>query len=443
MYDLYALTVDDIRIVEEGDVMKSIFVRIAKSGSAITDDTQDRYIEGKNMVTIPLKPGKEKSLRQRHPWVFSGALASVPAKVASGESVELISNENEFLARGAFSPYSQIAVRVWTFDPSESINDAFFHSRLLQSIQRRRQFLSNGSTTAFRLVNAESDGLPGLIVDQYEEFLVIQCLTAGVEFWKQEIVNQLKQLIPHQGIYERSDADIRTKEGLKPTKGLISGKHPPELVEMKEGSLRFLVDIVHGHKTGFYLDQRENRKQLLSYASKADVLNCFAYSGGFGLYALTGGANHLTNVEISPSVMKLLEKNLKINGLNKSSIDNRQGDVFEVMRSYRDHGRQFDLIVLDPPKFSDSRSQLPRALRGYKDINWLAFRLLRPGGILFTFSCSGILKPALFQKVVADAALDARRDVQIIQRLGQAADHPISLYFPEGSYLKGLICRAD
>lgn len=395
------------------------------------------------MISVTLKPGKERSLRRRHPWVFSGALASVPDDIAIGESVELISRDGEFMATGAFSPRSQITVRVWTFDPDESIDEAFFHSRLLRSIGRRRQSSANDSTTALRLVNGESDGLPGLIVDRYEDYLVIQCLTAGIEFWKQAIVSRLQELMPNKGIYERSDVDSRTKEGLKPIKGLLSGKQPPALLEIREGSLRFLVDVVNGQKTGFYLDQRENRKHILSYASQADVLNCFAYTGGFGLYALLGGARHLTNVEISSSALKLLEKNLKINRIHESSTENSHGDVFGVLRRYRDEGRQFDLIILDPPRFADSRSQLGKALRGYKDINWLAFRLLRPGGILFTFSCSGLLEPALFQKVVADAALDAKREAQIIQRLEQAADHPTLLSFPEGAYLKGLVCRAD
>ncbi|OGT29130.1 MAG: 23S rRNA methyltransferase [Gammaproteobacteria bacterium RBG_16_51_14] len=395
------------------------------------------------MTTIMLKPGKEKSLRRHHPWVFSGALAKVPGHVAIGETVELVTSNGDFMATGACSPHSQITVRVWSFDAGVAVNAAFFHSRLRQAIQRRKQFQADFSTTALRLVNAESDGLPGLVVDQYDTYLVIQCLTAGAEFWKQVIVDQLGQLLPGHGIYERSDVDIRTKEGLTPVKGLLSGRQPPATVEIREASLRFLVDIVNGHKTGFYLDQRENRKHIRDYANQADVLNCFAYSGGFGLSALIGGARHVTNVEISREAIRLLEANLAINNLDKSSVDNIQGDVFAILRGFRNEGRQFDLIILDPPRFADSRSQLQKALRGYKDINWLAFRLLRPGGILFTFSCSGLLEPALFQKVVADAALDAGRDAQIIQRLGQAMDHPVALCFPEGSYLKGLICRAD
>ncbi|MGK5094354.1 class I SAM-dependent methyltransferase [Deltaproteobacteria bacterium TL4] len=396
------------------------------------------------MIPLKLKPGKEKSLRRHHPWVFSGALASFSEKMAPlGETVEIQSTDGQFMARGAFSPHSQISVRIWTFDPKELINAEFFHSRLHTSIQRRKPLLASQSTTALRLVNAESDGLPGLIVDQYGEFLVIQCLSAGIEFWKREIVDQLNQLLPNSGIYERSDAEVRLKEGLPTVKGVLWGKTPPPLVEIQENSRTFLVDLLNGHKTGFYLDQRENRKHLLPYVSQAEVLNCFAYSGGFGIYALTGGAKHLTNIEISQPTLQLLEENMALNHIDKSLVANEQADVFEILRHYRNQGRQFDMIILDPPKFADSRNQMPKALRGYKDINWLAFRLLRPGGILFTFSCSGLLEPPLFQKIVADAALDAKREAQILQRLEQATDHPTSLNFPEGSYLKGLICRAD
>jgi 23S rRNA (cytosine1962-C5)-methyltransferase len=396
----------------------------------------------KAMATLVLYPGKEKSLRQHHPWVFSGALESVPGGIAPGETVDVVSSKRAFLARGAFSPHSQISVRAWTFDPEEPVDPAFFRSRLERSIRRRKERLHQ-PLGAVRLVNAESDGLPGLVVDRYADFLVVQCLSAGIELWKAEIVRALLDLIPCQGILERSDAEVRFKEGLKPMKGVMAGDSPPALVEIREGKARFLVDIVNGHKTGFYLDQQENRSRMLLHAGGAEVLNCFAYTGGFGIFALLGGAAHLTSVEISGPTAALLEKNLALNAVDPAVTETLQADVFSLLRTFRDKGRVFDLIVLDPPKFADSRRQMNRALRGYKDINWLAFRLLKPGGVLVTFSCSGLVEPSLFQKVVADAALDARREARIITSLTQAPDHPVGLNFPEGLYLKGFVCQAD
>lgn len=395
------------------------------------------------MTVIQLKKGREASLRRRHPWIFSGALAHPPQALVPGETVEILSSRGEFLARGAVSPQSQITVRVWTFDPNQPVDDAFFRSRLQAAVHKRALLRQSWPTTAFRLVNAESDGLPGLIVDQYDQFLVAQFLSAGVEYWKDTITKQLGRLVPCRGIYERSDAAVRAKEGLLPVKGPISGESPPDVVPIEEAGLKFMVDIVNGHKTGFYLDQRENRSRLAAYAKNADVLNCFAYTGGFGIYALRGGAGHLTNLETSGPALELLNRHLTINGFESARVDNVQADVFEALRTYGSQGRQFDLIILDPPKFVESRSQLTRAARGYKDIALLAFRLLRPDGVLFTFSCSGLMDPALFQKIIADAALDANRQAQIIDRLDQAADHPVALSFPEGAYLKGLVCRVE
>lgn len=395
------------------------------------------------MPTVTLKPGKERSLLRRHPWIFSGALAKGLAGVKPGETVELVSSRGEFLAWGAASPHSQIAVRVWSFDQAEEIDREFFHRRLIQTLARRAGLPGLESTSGLRLVNGESDGLPGLIIDRYGEFLVAQFLAAGTEFWKQTIVELLGELLPNRGIYERSDAAVRAKEGLPQVKGLLAGEEPPALVEIAEGGLKFLVDVVNGHKTGFYLDQRENRREVGLFAKGRSVLNCFAYSGGFGLHALAGGATQLTNLEISAPSLALLAENLRVNGLGDERVVNVQGDVFEVLRRYDREGRRFDLIILDPPKFVESQGQLPRGARGYKDINRLAFGLLNPGGLLFTFSCSGLLPADLFQKIVADGALDAGREARIIKKLGQALDHPIGLNFPEGSYLKGLLCRVD
>jgi 23S rRNA (cytosine1962-C5)-methyltransferase len=311
-----------------------------------------------------------------------------------------------------------------------------------KAIHSRAAYLP-GKESACRLVNAESDGLPGLVVDKYGDFLVCQFLSAGWEYWRDEIILQLQRILSPAGIYERSDVDIRLKEGLEPCTGTLWGESPPEFLQIQEGHCRFFVDIRKGHKTGFYLDQRDNRRALAGFAHGCSVLNCFAYTGGFGIWALKGGADHVTAVESSSGAVELAIRHVEINGFDSAQVDHLQGDVFQVLREFRNFNRCFDLIVLDPPKFVDSRSRMPKGTRGYKDINLLAFKLLNPGGILFTFSCSGLVTPDLFQKIVADAALDAGRDAQILRTLTQSPDHPTSLNFPEGAYLKGLVCRAS
>jgi 23S rRNA (cytosine1962-C5)-methyltransferase len=394
------------------------------------------------MVSIVLKPGRERSLLRHHPWIFSGAIGSTEGDPRPGETVQILTSERDFLGFGAYSPHSQIRVRVWTFQMDLLIDPSFFRARMDKAIQSRAVYCT-GKTSACRLINAESDGFPGLVVDKYGDFLVCQFLSAGSEYWKDEIILQLQQILSPAGIYERSDVDVRLKEGLEPRAGSLWGESPPELLLIEEGPCRFLVDIRKGHKTGFYLDQRENRQALPDYAQRRSVLNCFAYTGGFGIWALKGGAEHVTDVESSSNAIELSARNMEINGFDFRKVDHLQGDVFQVLREFRNSNRCFDLIVLDPPKFVDSRSQLLKGTRGYKDINLLAFKLLNPGGILFTFSCSGLVPPDLFQKIVADAALDAGREAQILRTLTQGPDHPTSLNFPEGTYLKGLICRAS
>ncbi|MBI2506015.1 MAG: class I SAM-dependent methyltransferase [Candidatus Latescibacteria bacterium] len=393
------------------------------------------------MSTLHLKPGREKSLLRRHPWVFSGAIARFEGEAQPGETVCIAAAEGTPLALGAYSPHSQITARVWSFDPGSRVDAGFLRARLEQAIQGRRQLPSLQTTTACRLVNAESDGLPGVIVDQYGDFLVCQFLSAGAEMHRGELVASLRELVPCAGIYERSEAAVRAKEGLEPRAGLLWGEEPPPLVEIEEGGCRFLAEVCTGHKTGFYLDQRENRRLLVQYAAGKEVLNCFAYTGAFGIWALRGGAAKVSNVDESAAALELGSRHVELNGLETAKLESVEGDVFKVLRQFRDRRRSFDLIVLDPPKFAESQHQLERACRGYKDINLLAFKLLRPGGVLFTFSCSGQVGPDLFQKVVADAALDAGREAQILQRLGQAPDHPVLLSFPEAGYLKGLVCR--
>jgi 23S rRNA (cytosine1962-C5)-methyltransferase len=395
------------------------------------------------MVKIFFKPERDKSAKRRHPWVYSGSIARLSGEPALGETVEAVASSGEFLGYGAFSPHSQIRIRLWNFDPAQPIDRAFFRQRLEQALQLRRSIFSNQTPDACRLVNAESDGLPGLIIDRYENYLVGQFLSSGAEFHKDTIIDALHELIPCRGIYERSDSDARQKEGLKRSSGLLWGEEPPELIDIREGPFRFWVDIRSGHKTGFYLDQRDNRSMIARFAANREVLNCFAYSGGFGIAALHGGASRVTNVDSSRAILDLAAKNFQRNGFTSDQAEFIDADVFRLLREFGQAGRRFKLIVLDPPKFAESASQVQRAARGYKDINRLAFELLDPGGVLFTFSCSGALEQGLFQKIVADAALDARRNAKILFWLTQAADHTVNLNFPEGSYLKGLVVRAD
>ncbi len=401
------------------------------------------------MATILLKAGRDKSLLRRHPWIFSGAIERMVGEApASGATAAVQAADGTALGWGAWSPLSQIAVRLWSFDPAAEITPAFFHERLRLALAARQPLHQTPNLNAYRLVNAESDGIPGLVVDRYGGYLVCQFLTAGAEFWKATLVEALNALAPEfvgsvEGIYERSDVDVREKEGLAPLTGVLAGAEPPELVTVQEYDCQFQVAIRTGHKTGCYLDQRDNRRMLAEYAAGAEVLNCFAYTGGFGVWALRGGARQVTNIDTSAGTLELAAANGALNGFDAAQMENMNGDVFSVLRRYRDSRRQFDIIVLDPPKFAESRAQVDGATRGYKDINLLALKLLRSGGVLFTFSCSGLISPDLFQKIVAGAAADAGRDAQIVRRLSQGPDHPVALSFPEGEYLKGLVCRVS
>jgi 23S rRNA (cytosine1962-C5)-methyltransferase len=392
--------------------------------------------------TISVLPKAEKSLQRRHPWIFSGAVRQEDLTLPGGSTVAVHAADGRRLGWGAYSPHSQIRIRMWSFDASATIDGEFFHRRLEAAILARRKLPLLSPCTAVRMVNAESDRLPGLIVDRYDDFLVCQFLTAGAEFWKKTIVTHLRALLPVKGIFERSDVEVRAKEGLSPQSGPLWGALPPERVEVQVGAVRFQVDLRHGHKTGFYLDQRENQARAADFAADGEVLNCFCYTGGFGLWALRGGARRVTNIDASPDVLALARDNACLNGLDDAPIDYVAGNVFECLRRYRDEQRAFDLIVLDPPKFVASAGQLNKGCRGYKDINLLAFKLLRPGGVLMTFSCSGRVDSLLFQKIVAGAAVDAGRDVRLIGHLSQAADHPVGLSFPEGHYLKGVIAMS-
>jgi len=392
------------------------------------------------MADLVLKPGREKSLLRRHPWIFSGAVQHVDGDPASGESVNLLSFNGDFLARAAYSPHSQIRARVWTFDPNEQINPDFFRRRIQRALAARRTLNIAQLSDAIRLIYAESDNLPGLIVDRYGDSLVLQSLTAGSEFWKETLADILLEETGSSTIYERSDADVRELEGLQPVVGTLRGHHFQSPVIITEHSLKFKANLSGGHKTGFYLDQRQNRLRVRELSQGRDVLDCFCYTGGFTVNALAGGARSVVAIDASAEALSLGSENIQLNGQQNASVEWCEGDVFQVLRKFRDEGRSFDMVILDPPKFAPTAAQAEKASRGYKDINLLAFKLLRPGGILVTFSCSGGIDAALFQKIVASAALDASVEAQIVEHLSQGPDHPVALNFPEGAYLKGLVC---
>jgi 23S rRNA (cytosine1962-C5)-methyltransferase len=390
-------------------------------------------------MSITLNPNREKSLLRRHPWIFASAIRHVDETHASGSTVDLLSSEGQFLARASYSPNSQIRARVWTFN-DEPVDKEFFRKRIRAAIEVRQQLKVDSHSNAYRLLHAESDGIPGLIVDRYENVLVLQSLTAGSEFWKETIADLLVEETGVTTIYERSDADVRELEGLQPITGILRGTLSSFIFPITEYNLKFNVDIAHGHKTGFYLDQRENRHGVGELSKDRDVLNCFCYTGGFSIHALASGAKSVLSVDSSADALALLEENIALNHLPADRHTSLEGDVFQLLRKFRDANRSFDLIVLDPPKFAPTAAHAEKASRAYKDINLLAFKLLRHGGLLFTYSCSGGIDAALFQKIVASAALDAGVDATIIEHLSQGSDHPVSLHFPEGMYLKGLVC---
>lgn len=396
------------------------------------------------MDSIVLKAGRQKSLLRNHPWIFSGAIADVQGKPVAGETMLVKDASGKPLALAAYSPASQMRGRVWSFSPDVTIDPDFFRDKLQSAFNRRAALgLGLSPDAALRLFYSESDGLPGLIIDRYAGILVCQFLSAGAEFWRPTIIEILQNIYPGQSIYDRSDVEVRQKEGLPLRSTLICGPEPPEKIKINENNLLFMVDIRHGHKTGFYLDQRENRLKVQQYTRDMEILNCFSYSGAFAVAAFAGGAKSVVNVDSSANVLSMARENMQLNGLDLSTSEFIETNVFEQLRTYRRQQRQFDLIVLDPPKLIESKEALTRGARAYKDMNMQAFALLRPGGILMTFSCSGLLDTQLFQKIVADAALDAGRQGRIIDRLGQSADHPVALNFPEAEYLKGFCVQVD
>ncbi len=396
------------------------------------------------MAKLTLQRGRERPVRQRHPWIFSGAIARIDGQPQPGAGIDVYAADEQWLARGTWSSQSQIKVRLFSWDQDEALDADLLRRRLARAMALRER-CGLAEQAAVRLVFAESDGLPGLIVDRYADFLSVQLLTQGMAAWSEGIVAALVEQFEPQGIVERSDAEVRDKEGLDRVSGLLWGREPAERLplNLRNGAghtLQLEVDLRGGHKTGLYLDQVQNWGRVAAYCAGADVLDCFAYSGGFSLSAARAGARSLTLVESSPAAAEMLQRHLTLNAVDIPA-EVMVANVAQVLRRLHEQGRQFDTVVLDPPKFAYKQSQIDRATRGYKDINMLALQLLRPGGILATFSCSGLVSSELFQKVLFSAAIDAGRDVQIVERLSQAPDHPVLVSFPEGEYLKGLIGR--
>jgi 23S rRNA (cytosine1962-C5)-methyltransferase len=393
------------------------------------------------MKKLILKKGREKSILRHHPWIFSGAIKTIEGNPGLGETIAVHDAYGQFLAWAAYSPNSQIRARIWTWDENQAINQDFFRDRINAALKLREAHINPEQTNAYRLIHAESDMLPGLIVDQYNKVLVMQILSAGIERWRDNIVKILVEVCHPTCIYERSDVAVRQLEGLEERTGTHYGELPKQPFIIKENNLSFWVDLVGGQKTGFYLDQRDNRQFCRWIAQDKSVLNCFSFTGGFTVDALSGGAQTVLSIDSSEEALALAKENITLNNLHQEKCEWVIGDVFEELRLLRDQGRQFDLVILDPPKFAPTASQAHKAARGYKDINLYGFKLLKPGGILMTFSCSGGIDAAFFQKIVADAALDAEVDAKILYRLGQAPDHPTHLAFPEGTYLKGLVIK--
>ncbi|GMV57293.1 MAG: SAM-dependent methyltransferase [Betaproteobacteria bacterium] len=392
-----------------------------------------------------LKPGKERSLARRHPWVYATAVARVVGKPAAGATIAVRAADGAWLAWAAYSPESSIRARCWSFAEAEAIDAGWFAARVRAAVARRAML--GVATNAVRLVFGEADGLPGFIADRYADQLVVQFQAAGVEVQRNVLLDALVAATGCANVYGRSDSATRQREGLPPSTGVVHGAEPPELVEVLEHGVRYLVDVRHGHKTGFYIDQRDNRRLAgelaarlaLEHGRAPAMLNCFCYTGGFSIAAARGGAGSVLSIDSSADALALAQRNWALNGLAPAAAEWRAADVFDALRALRDEGRPFDLIVLDPPKFAASHHHVERAARAYKDINLSALRLLAPGGYLLTFSCSGAIDVDLFQKIVAGAVIDARVDCQLLARLAAGIDHPLLMTHPEGEYLKGLL----
>ena len=391
-----------------------------------------------SIPVIRLKPGREKSVHRRHPWVFSGAVESEVDANQPGQTVRVESSAGKFLGFAAWSPKSQIRLRFWSFKEQDQIDENFIHFRLQKALSNRSS--SDLASNAKRLVHGEADGLPGLIVDQYNQVLVLQILSVGMEYWREILIQQLIELTGLEFVFERSDAEVRRLEGLERQCGAILGELSPNC-SIQEHGLEYYIDVENGQKTGFYLDQRANRAKIQEISHNKEVLNCFCYTGGFGLNALRGGAKFVTSIDSSGQALQMAKLNTKTNGLPEEKTEWIEADVFMSLRKFRDQGRNFDLIILDPPKFAPTKQNVEKASRAYKDINLLAMKLLNDGGLLATFSCSSAISPELFKKILASSAEDARQDFSILDNFSADQDHPQLLSFPEGEYLKGVLLQ--
>jgi 23S rRNA (cytosine1962-C5)-methyltransferase len=395
------------------------------------------------LPTLVLETGRQRSLERRHPWVYSGAVRELKGSAEPGETVRVCSRDGKFLAWAAYSPSSQIRARVWSFDEAASIDDAFFEHRLRTALQLREQMLPAATQSTCRLVHAESDGLPGLIVDRYGSQLVLQATSAGAALHRHHLARTLADLTKLESVFERTEGEVLALEGLRESVGPLLGAAPEGPIVIEQHGLRFEVDVRAGHKTGFYLDQRDNRASLARWAAGRDVLDAFCYTGGFAIAAASAGARSVTGVDSSEPALETARRNAALNHVPEGAVAWERGDVFEWLRKARDRRASFDLVVLDPPKLARTARAAQRAARAYKDLNLLAFKLLRRGGLLFTFSCSAGVSVELLQQIVASAASDARVDAAFLERLSAAPDHPVALAFPEGEYLKGLLCRVS
>ncbi len=393
------------------------------------------------MHSVKLKKGKEKAVRQLHPWVFSGAIDQIKGKPENGDIIMVIDSNNDFLAYGFFNSKSRVAVRLLEWNLETEINESWWRRKIKIAVKHRDE-LNTEDTNTYRLIFSEADFLPGLIVDRYADFLSVQILTSGIENIKHIILDELQELLSPKGIFDRSDASARAHEGMEASSGgILLGTEPPEFVSVKENGIFYQVNIAEGQKSGFYCDQRDNRKWVADHVKGKKVLDCFSYSGGFSLNAMAKGAKEVISVDSSAPALDTLKRNMEINDFN--SIPHRliQSDVNKQLRAFKEVNEKFDVIILDPPKYAPSRSALTKASRAYKDLNRMAMLLLNEGGLLATYSCSGAVDISMFKQIIAWAALDAGKEVQFIQQFSQPADHPVRSSFPEGEYLKGLLCR--
>ncbi|HEY5328069.1 MAG TPA: class I SAM-dependent rRNA methyltransferase [Mucilaginibacter sp.] len=393
------------------------------------------------MIDVLLKKGKEKAVLYHHPWVFSGAVERVNGKPENGDIVRLLNAKGDFMAYGFYNGQSRVALRLLEWDEHVEVDEQWFREKVAAAVAGHSNVLVNGVTNTCRLIFSESDYLPGLIVDKYANHLAVQVLTSGMEKIMPVIIDELQRLLNPESIFDKSDASSRSHEGLETQNILLAGNHPPERLEVIENGIIYNINIAKGQKSGFYCDQRDNREIVASYAKGKNVLDCFCYTGGFTLNSLQNGAKSVTAVDSSVPAIDTLKENIALNNFDASKVTAIASDVNKQLRKFRDEGELFDIVVLDPPKYAPSRSALDKASRAYKDLNRLGMLLLNKGGLLATFSCSGAMNMETFKQVLAWAALDAGKQVQFINQFCQPADHPVRASFPEGEYLKGLLCR--